>query len=284
MSVMPLEDARAPIGRWLALDWLRVLGVTWVVLYHTAQVLSSVAPALWEIAQFGREWRMPLVFAVSGATSAITLRRRPPTRWLRNRLQRLVVPLLFGSSVILPLSLQILSGGSLLPSGAGRAAWVQHFAEMYCRLHDGRHANWAHLWFIAYLSAFAVLLLPLCVRILQPNPVGVAATLLRVTRGRALILVPAVAAGLVACLRDRWTIPLSLFGLIEFKAFAIYLVVYLAGFLVAAAPERWSTLITYRRVSMLAGVLTLAAETEPPLFSAMTSSRTPCATSDSASV
>ncbi len=89
------------------LDWIRVLSLLFVFLFHTfvgdgASIaefvgLSSIGPI---ITGFG----IAVFFVVSGAASMFSLERRTSGLFLRERILRLGVPFLVGAAVLVPLS------------------------------------------------------------------------------------------------------------------------------------------------------------------------------------
>jgi hypothetical protein len=102
------------------LDWLRVLAVLLLVPYHSAIIFSSLPQTqvvyvydsqhsllLMKTVDFMYLWHMPLLFVVAGAASWFALGVRSGRRYLGERVNRLLVPLLFGMVVLLPPTLYL---------------------------------------------------------------------------------------------------------------------------------------------------------------------------------
>lgn len=97
--------------RHYGMDWLRIGAFGLLILYHVGMAfvpwpyeVKVVDPPLdWvTIPMFlTNPWRLSLLFLVSGYASAAILGREPaPGRFIRSRLARLGIPLLFGMAVI----------------------------------------------------------------------------------------------------------------------------------------------------------------------------------------
>ena len=153
--------------RHYGLDWLRIGAFALLILYHigmvfvpwgyhakTAQPLAWVAIPMLAV----NSWRLLLLFVVSGYASRALLVRGPATgHFAVNRTWRLIIPLLFGVIVVVPLQ-----------------PWVELITQHgythdfgYFLLHDYfsfRVVNglalptWQHLWFVAYLWIYTMVL------------------------------------------------------------------------------------------------------------------------------
>jgi glucan biosynthesis protein C len=100
------------IERWYWLDWLRVLSIGAIFLFHSSAPFSyfpwdvtNSTPSL-GLTVFGLfilGWVMPLFFVISGIAVYFSLARRSVLRFIRDRFERLMIPFLFvGLIVILP--------------------------------------------------------------------------------------------------------------------------------------------------------------------------------------
>ena len=93
------------------LDWLRLIAIIILLFYHAGMLFN---PWDWHIKNADTSeiftywmvwlhyWRMPLLLFISGAGTFLALRKRAPTQYARERLNRLILPLLFGMLVIIP--------------------------------------------------------------------------------------------------------------------------------------------------------------------------------------
>jgi glucan biosynthesis protein C len=165
------------------LDLLRVLVVVGLVLFHTTVIFgagefpvkaareSAVATAF---LAFGATWGMPLLFVISGMGIWYSLRSRGPGAFVRQRLRRLLVPLVVGVLTLVPLQLYL---------GLQRSGEAGSFAGFYRRFLQVRPSldfpfvvkaaaggtfETGHLWFLVCLLGFSLVLLPGFVLLRRP--------------------------------------------------------------------------------------------------------------------
>ena len=161
------EPSSSPvIARHFGLDWLRIGAFGLLILYHvslyfgpTHWIVNAARPAEWVAWPVAAvvPWRLTLLFAVSGyATAAMMQRSASLGGFLRERAERLLVPLLFGALVIVPPQDWVL----LRVAGVDEpySAFLRHDFLSFA-LHAGRFMpNWEHLWFLPTLLGFTALL------------------------------------------------------------------------------------------------------------------------------
>jgi peptidoglycan/LPS O-acetylase OafA/YrhL len=159
------------------LDWLRVLAVLLLIPFHSALIFvlnpQSImyikdtvnSPFLDRAAGFVHLWHMPLLLFIAGASSWFSLQKRSAGTYIKERVQRLLIPFLFGVIVLLPPMTYI----HLIVKPDAPTYW-QHFQSFFTLntkdlsgLSGG--ITPAHLWFILYLFIFSCLAAPLFVAI-----------------------------------------------------------------------------------------------------------------------
>ena len=165
------ERSSAKSVRLHYLDWLRVLAILGVFLFHAVHPFDATD---WHIKNaeqslvvtlvfvvFLYPWGMPLFFLLSGAGSRFALRRRTGRQYAGERFKRLLLPFLIGSILLSPIQLYFewshktrtgLFEGSLLEFAASREVGFNPQAF-----------GWAgyHLWFLGFLFAYSLIALPL---------------------------------------------------------------------------------------------------------------------------
>ena len=151
------------------LDWLRIAAFFLLIFYHTGMyyvswdwhVKSAAAgSAIEPLMLLSSPWRMSLLFLISGVASGCMLRKLSGTRFLRQRSWRLLLPLAFGMLVIVPPQPYFEVVEKL-----GYAGNYTDFMRLYLGAYSGfcREGclvlpTWNHLWFVAYLWCYSVLL------------------------------------------------------------------------------------------------------------------------------
>ncbi len=172
------------IQRRYDLDWLRILGVLLLVPFHAMLIfvqdpnsvvyLKDTADCFYcdRVAGFIDQFHMPLLFIIAGMSTAFSLAKRSGGQYLRERVSRLVIPLVFGLAIIVPpmtYITQIVQGKTL--------TYWQHYANFFTLGPDmnGIQGTFtpAHLWFILYLTVFSLVALPLFLLLRSKGSQGV---------------------------------------------------------------------------------------------------------------
>lgn len=146
------------------LDWLRVIAFGSLIYFHAAiaffpggiPMIQNVdtSIALRVMASFLHEFRLALLFLISGVGVAFALRRRNRTQFMQERALRLLVPFAFGVLVLVPpmIFLEKLFIGEFASSFAD--FYPAFFTE---GVYPNGHLSWHHFWFIAYLAIYCVI-------------------------------------------------------------------------------------------------------------------------------
>jgi peptidoglycan/LPS O-acetylase OafA/YrhL len=171
-SQLEIQAATTTSTRRHDLDWLRVLAVLLLVPFHSALIFVMDPHSIMYIkdtlnsgfldrmAGFIHQFHMPLLFAISGASTYFALGFRSTGVYLRERIFRLLVPAIFAIVVLLPPMTYItrLARGGAIDFG-------QHFVGFF-RLNPDDLAGYygtltpAHIWFILFLFVFSLVSLP----------------------------------------------------------------------------------------------------------------------------
>jgi glucans biosynthesis protein C len=158
------------------IDWIRVLATLAVFIYHGFMFFN---PWSWHvknnetdptyitaISLFMSAWLMPIFFAVSGINSYYALQKRTGSQYIKERLARLGIPLLFGVMILTPpqIYMERVSHGQY--SGSFFNWFPHYFDGVY--LDIGGAGNFAfvglHLWYLLVLLVFSFITLPLFIR------------------------------------------------------------------------------------------------------------------------
>jgi glucan biosynthesis protein C len=190
------------------IDAIRVLAIGSLILYHVA--MFYVGGDGWDYhvkSQYLTDWlqppmllmnrwRMELLFLVSGVALSLLLGKDASLgRLAQVRSARLLIPLIFGMAVVIPIQpyCQMLSHHAIKPgfwkfllrywSGKGFAPGAYGGAE---------HGwTWNHLWYLAYLWVYTMLMLPIAWLLATAPGRRLRAPVLKL-RGTALMLLPAI--------------------------------------------------------------------------------------------
>ncbi|MDG2534653.1 acyltransferase family protein [Sphingomonas sp. HITSZ_GF] len=255
------------------MDWLRIAAFGLLILYHIAMafspwdwVIKTGHAFQWLIPPMAllTPWRLPLLFAVSGYASR-KLYDRNPGDFARSRALRLLVPLAFGMVALVPLEMwvRVLENG--YPHG-----YLHFWALDYWRSGDfwGREfPSWEHLWFVAYLAAYTLLLAGVLAwrgaRVLR----AMAAAAQWLAGGHRLLWAPVILLT-GARLALLFVAPERQGLLRDWGGHAQYVPIFLFGFALAGSPQLWPAIVRCWKPALalaaLAGALIVAVEVAFP--------------------
>ncbi len=147
------------------LDWLRVLAILTVFIYHTTRFFTSEYwliknPTTYFVVDVLEttlaNWIMALIFAISGASLFYALGKGGVGRFIKDKVLRLVVPLVVMGMVIFGV-LQIYL--DRLTHGEFSGSFFQFIPHYF----QPGNFDWAgvHLWYLEMLFIFCLIFLPL---------------------------------------------------------------------------------------------------------------------------
>lgn len=171
-----MSSAPTPTARRHDLDRLRILAVLLLFPFHVARIFNvgedwyvknaQESKALsWAIINFVDPWHMPLLFALAGAATWFALGHRTGRAYARERVKRLLVPLVFGLLVVVPPQPYL----AQLRFDDAERSYPGFLSGYFTDTSDlsGYTGGLtpAHLWFILYLLILALVALPLLLRL-----------------------------------------------------------------------------------------------------------------------
>jgi glucan biosynthesis protein C len=254
------------------IDALRVCVFGLLILFHVGMFYSpwgwhvkSVHIANWlELPMsLSHQWRMQLVFLVSGLSLNFLRRRATDGQLARSRLTRLGLPLLFGMAVIVPPQayLEALGRGATEP-GYLAFPWRYFTFQPWP---DGAFAGyeigitWNHLWYLPYLLCYTLAAIPL-MRFFDGPGAGLRRRF-QALRGAWLVLMPLVplmASGLLVYPH----FPYMNNALVnDWYAHSQYFTFFFTGYLIGTDAGLWSELSRLRRRALALGIASFAALT-----------------------
>jgi len=255
--VHPLPD-RAE--RLFFLDWVRSLAFFVLIAYHVGMYYVSWD---WVIksphASAGPEpfmllsspWRLTLLFFVAGAASRFMLERTGTGAFLRRRSVRLLVPLVFGMLTIVPVQpyLEVVDkvgyGGSYFDFMRLYLVGYDGFCREDCLILP----TWNHLWFVAYLWVYTLVLALLYTLLGAARTARLGARVSAWLQGWKLFALPVVCLSVVRiALADRFPTTHALVD--DWFNHAIYLPVFVLGALVARSAPLWQDMERLRRLAL----------------------------------
>jgi surface polysaccharide O-acyltransferase-like enzyme len=155
------------------LDWIRVLAVFGVFMFHALHAFDAIpwvikneetSFAITGILMLFFPWGLPLFFMVAGASTQFALRKRDNSQFIRERFNRLFLPFIIGSIILSPLQAYTVT----LHQGTFSGSFVAFLGTLPAKIGNivilspkvFSILGW-HLWFLGFLFSFALITLPL---------------------------------------------------------------------------------------------------------------------------
>ncbi len=233
------------------LDWLRVLAFGLLIIFHCAMPFVEFG---WEIKNkehsiplsrlilWLHQWRLPLLFFIAGVGSYFSLVKRSGISFLGERFVRLFIPLWFAILFTTPIQVYFekMQGGLIHMSYAEYYPSVWNFV-----LYPQGSITWSHLWFVAYLFVFTILLWPVFM-ILKIRAMAQAKQRIDhfFKSPVTIFMLVAVLIWLYFKLYIRWPEQGSLVD--DWFLFLFSMTLFLFGYLLASLPSFWQTCENYR--------------------------------------
>ncbi|WP_183086514.1 acyltransferase family protein [Mycetocola zhadangensis] len=189
------------------LDFLRATLMLAGIPYHAALAFSGrswgvTSPesvsALGILADFIHVWRMPTFFIIAGVFATLIAQRAGVRHWIRGRLTRLGIPLIFGLLVISPVQLLLLS--RVNANGFGKSS------ESFDELASSPGMWIGHLWFLVNLIIYCIALAALITKVGSPRRLNWVTRFTESIWSRSAITFVAVAsaASVTAVMAGAW--------------------------------------------------------------------------------
>jgi surface polysaccharide O-acyltransferase-like enzyme len=257
-------------------DWLRVLGMMVVFLFHCARFFDTggwhvKSARTSEAVSFitlivAVQWMMPLFFVLSGIGAYHSLATQNWRQFLGARFKRLAVPLLFGIFVVIApyqVYLERVSHGQY--SGSFWSFYPHYFDGWYA-IHNGGNFAWMglHLWYLEVLFVFSAIALPLLLALrsrLGSRIVGALSATMKVPGTIFLLAIP---IALMEFAANSPALKTVFHGLLSQRGFGgwsflPYFAIFFLGFLVAGGRQTSKAIESHRLAALAVALLSLAA-------------------------
>jgi glucans biosynthesis protein C len=148
------------------IDWIRVLAFDILILYHVGMFF---VPWGWHIKNneivewmrwpmlFVNQWRIPILFVVSGMGTRFVLYNKTGKQYIRERLSRLLIPLIAGILLVIPPQVYI----ERLAEGQFSGSFIEFYPHFFNGVYPAGNFSWHHLWFLPYLLLMSILATPI---------------------------------------------------------------------------------------------------------------------------
>lgn len=149
------------------IDWIRNISILMLFAYHTAAIFckfgdfyivseqKNLLADLLIIVLF--VWYMPMLFFLAGASTHFSLENRSLKDYMKERVKKLLVPLIFGIIVVVPPQTYL----ARIWRGETNLNYFEHLKYFFTNINDFSGFDGAftpaHLWFILYLFVVSII-------------------------------------------------------------------------------------------------------------------------------
>lgn len=241
------------------LDWLRVLSILLVFLYHTTRFFNvsdwhiknaETSMLVQLVTTLFDAWGMPFLFLVSGASLVFQVRPGCAGRLVWERVKRLLVPLALGTLFLAPPQ----QYAEAVTHGQFQGSFLDYLPHAFEGWFSGFYflRLGVHLWYLEVLFLYTVALLPLFYALTSPAGRRAVAGLAARSARPGAIFLWALPIALALMALD----PLEVFlhGDGNLRVLALYPLFVVYGFLIFSDHGLQQAIIRQRRVALVATV------------------------------
>jgi glucans biosynthesis protein C len=148
------------------IDWIRVLAFIILIFFHCSMPFvqfnweiknDTYSAGLSRLIIWLHQWRLPLLFFISGVGVSFSLRKRNVLSFFGERVVRLFIPLLFAMFFTIPLQVYF----EYLQKERIDVGYLEFYPTVWDMIpYPEGSLTWSHMWFVVYLFVFTILLLP----------------------------------------------------------------------------------------------------------------------------
>lgn len=237
------------------LDWLRVIAILFVFIFHTTRFFD---PLDWHVKNathfqslaladgFFVLWGMPLIFVISGASLWFAV-KHSKLKFVDDKVRRLLVPLVV--AIFTACALQVYLERITHHQFSG--SFFDFFPHYFEGWYPWGNFAWIgmHLWYLFLLFAFSVLLMPLMYWLKNGSGRGFLQWLGDVLERPFLVYLCALPIMLLLIVLD----PATLYGGPNFGGWSLvpYIVFLLEGFVIMSHEGAQKRIVQYRWLSLV---------------------------------
>jgi glucan biosynthesis protein C len=241
------------------LDWLRVIAFFVLIYFHAAIFFipgglpmiqnQDVSTGLEIFVSISTQFRLALLFFISGVGVAFARRHRSTGEFILERSQRLLIPLALGIIVIVPP--MVFTEKVFIGEVTG--SFLEFYRTLFSMgIYPSGNLSWHHFWFIAYLYLF-------CLLAIKPfnwlSALSVEKTAGLVDWYSGLGIYKFISLLLIPELTLRWVFPGFRDLIHDWASFTHWFLIFLAGFMIANHERLLDSTEKFRLLS-LAGAVT----------------------------
>jgi len=245
------------------LDWVRVLAILSVFIFHSTRFFDTMSwhvknlhqyPVVTAFINFMVNWMMPLVFVVSGASLFYALGKGGAGKFIKDKVLRLLVPLVVG--VFTHCALQVYLEARTQRGFRGSFFdFLPHYFQGWREFGGNFAWHGMHLWYLEVLFIFCIIFLPLFIWLKRGSGqrlLGWLGNLLAKPGAMYLFVVPTTGmVNLLDTLHSRSALLGRGFG---GWPFPLYITFFLSGFVIISNEKLQKSIQQLRWLSLVIGL------------------------------
>ena len=156
------------------IDFLRNMTVLLLIPFHVSIIFSlfgnfhirnqETIYITTLLAKLLHPWMIPLLIMLAGISMRHSMEHRSDLVFIKERLHRLLLPLLFGILVIIPpqvfFELKSQFNPGRIKAGYFSGSYLEFYTEFFQCCYPGGNLTYHHLWFLLYLFIYSLLMIP----------------------------------------------------------------------------------------------------------------------------
>ena len=226
------------------LDWLRVIAILAVYCHHIGMPFngdgfhimnSESSKVLDDIMVYFEQFRLPLLFLISGTGTVLAFSKRNWQEFFKERTGRLIIPLIFGVLCIVPPQTYY--------------QYINEFSSYWQIYKDGRFET-NHLWFIENLYVISIVAIPLIIFLKSKKSDSFKNWFVKMSSYKAGLILGGFPLIIFTILLKRYY-PTGSSSLTNFSETFFYTYYFIAGVLFANSQLFWDNLKKFRRFHLI---------------------------------
>nr|WP_299072608.1 acyltransferase family protein [uncultured Allomuricauda sp.] len=247
------------------LDWLRVIVFGLLIFYHVGMFF---VPWGWHVKNnvtydwlrwpmiFLNQWRLPILFVISGMGTYYALGKRSLWKFNLERFLRLGIPLGVGMLLIVPPQVYF----ERLANGQFSGPYWKYFTTVaFEGIYPEGNISWHHLWFLPYLFLFSLVLSPVLVYLRRNETKFVQWIKRQIQKpyGPYIFVIPLYV--LEACVEPFFDITHALID--DWFNISFSIVLFFFGFLLIATKDAfWECLKSIKTKALFIGIIAFSSQ------------------------
>ncbi|WP_299133910.1 acyltransferase [uncultured Tenacibaculum sp.] len=230
------------------LDWLRVIAILAVYFHHVGMPFngddfhimnSESSKLLDDIMVLFEQFRLPLLFLISGTGTMFAFSKRTWLEFIKERSKRLIIPLIFGTLFIVPPQTYF--------------QYINKYSS-YIEVYKNGDFETNHLWFIENLFILSIILIPLILFLKSTRSDKLISLFDKVSANKYGILVTGLPLLIITILLKK-IYPSDSKDITNLSSTFYYGYFFISGMIFTSSKKSWSYLIAHRKFNLTSFII-----------------------------